>query len=101
MQGGYIKMQKDSINKENSQSEDGTEPCEKCDGVGWVSMIPDDPNCEYAKPCPLCEGEGVVDWVRKIMGYTKPKREFDMSMTGQWQIKPAGTNFKYLLKTKE
>jgi len=90
-------MQNDSTSVENL----GFEPCEKCNGEGWVSMIPDDPNCEYAKPCPLCEGEGVVDWVRKIMGYTNHRREFKPNMTGQWKIQPVGTNFKYLLKTKE
>ena len=79
-------MQKDSTKQENS----GFEPCEKCNGVGCVSMIPDDPKCEYAKPCPLCEGEGVVDWVRKIMGYCKPKQP-DWVQTN---VKPAVTNFK-------
>ena len=89
-------MQKDSTKQENS----GSEPCEKCDGVGWISMVPEDPKCEYAKPCPLCEGEGVVDWVRKIMGYCKPKREVTPDMTGQWKINPVVTNnkFKYFRK---
>jgi len=83
-------MQKDYTKQENSKSEDGTEPCKKCDGEGWIPMN-EDPDCEYGKPCPLCEGEGVVDWVRKIMGYCKPKY---VPYFPQTNVKPVVTNFK-------
>ena len=84
--------------KEKLKCEDGFEPCEKCSGVGWVSMIESDPDCEYARPCPLCKGEGVVDWVRIIMGYAKPK-EISINTTAQWKINPVPVkNFKYFRK---
>ncbi|HUU87776.1 MAG TPA: hypothetical protein VMX17_08495 [Candidatus Glassbacteria bacterium] len=80
-------MQNDSTKQEKLKCEDGFEPCKTCEGCGWVP-INENPNCEYARPCLMCYGEGVVDWVKIIMGECNPKREAGLQQAVQWPIKP-------------
>ena len=69
----YIKPQRNYITVENSNLPDNMKKCKHCNGAGIVSMNPDDPTCEYVKMCPLCKGEGYVDWITYAIGYVEPK----------------------------
>lgn len=46
----------------------GIEQCEECDGLGGRH----DPKSNTLILCPICHGEGYIDWIQKVTG--KPKQ---------------------------
>jgi len=67
-QGRYIKMLNDSIKKEFLKYEKILSKCVQCHGQGWVVIDHNHPKSEYATQCPLCNGSGKIDWIKKMMG---------------------------------
>jgi len=67
-------MQRSFINVANSKLPEGMKKCKHCEGIGFVPMIPDDPDCGYIKGCSVCKGSGYVDWIAYAVGYVEEKK---------------------------
>ena len=57
-------MLNDSIKEESLKYEEVLSKCVQCLGEGWVIV----PKSKYATQCPLCNGSGEIDWIKKMMG---------------------------------
>jgi len=67
---------------ENSKLPEGTKQCKHCDGDGFVPMK-EDPM--YIRGCPVCKGDGYVDWITYAVGYVKEKE----SIVAVWPAIPS------------
>lgn len=66
---------------EKSDLPDGTKQCKHCNGDRLIPMK-EDPM--YIRRCPVCKGDGYVDWITYAVGYVESKK-----LIAAW---PAPTN---------
>lgn len=83
----YINTQRNYIMKEELKyNNKDTFRCPYCNG-DCFKEIEHAPG--YIRTCPLCDGEGIVDWIKKITGYVKKSHE----PSGIWKNKNNGGPF--------